>query len=355
MDQDIGTATGEGGTENREEAEGSSYEEEEELPEIILDSDAVKDSKNYVAPGAVEPRMMQNVSAPKRQAATPLNINIAGINKTMQFQRIPSIQSTTRGTEQKTIFDLDIDSLDEKPWRKPGADITNYFNYGFTEETWRAYCQKQIQMRLEQQMQSKIKVYESNKAGAELPPELDAAQRHARIGRSKSGGFSRHRLRDNDESVMIPLTDDKDGSPDRSLSPMHDFRGPPGPMPGFPPQMMGPGGPRFRPPFYPGRGREPYGRHRPDFEEGDRDREGHSSRERDSRRSRDYRDRDSNNSGSRERRHSRERDEKSRSSTRERSSSRREERSSHRSSKSSRKRSRSKDAEDDRSKGKKSK
>ena len=24
-----------------------------------------------------------------------------------------------------------------------GADITDYFNYGFTEETWQQYCEKQ--------------------------------------------------------------------------------------------------------------------------------------------------------------------------------------------------------------------
>lgn len=44
--------------------------------------------------------------------------------------------------------EFSIDSLDEKPWRKPGADITDYFNYGFNEETWRAYCERQKQMRL---------------------------------------------------------------------------------------------------------------------------------------------------------------------------------------------------------------
>ncbi|XP_071750176.1 uncharacterized protein [Lepeophtheirus salmonis] len=44
--------------------------------------------------------------------------------------------------------ELDIDSLDEKPWKKPGADITDYFNYGFTEETWQAYCNRQRKMRV---------------------------------------------------------------------------------------------------------------------------------------------------------------------------------------------------------------
>lgn len=37
----------------------------------------------------------------------------------------------------------------EKPWRKPGADVTDYFNYGFDEFTWTAYCQKQEGLREE--------------------------------------------------------------------------------------------------------------------------------------------------------------------------------------------------------------
>jgi hypothetical protein len=28
------------------------------------------------------------------------------------------------------IFDLDIDSLPNKPWRKEGENISDYFNYG---------------------------------------------------------------------------------------------------------------------------------------------------------------------------------------------------------------------------------
>ncbi|XP_014246474.1 pre-mRNA 3'-end-processing factor FIP1 isoform X2 [Cimex lectularius] len=44
--------------------------------------------------------------------------------------------------------EFSIDALEEKPWRKPGADITDYFNYGFNEDTWRAYCERQKQMRV---------------------------------------------------------------------------------------------------------------------------------------------------------------------------------------------------------------
>ncbi|KAJ3328316.1 pre-mRNA 3-end-processing factor fip1l1 [Kappamyces sp. JEL0680] len=41
------------------------------------------------------------------------------------------------------IVDVDLESFDDKPWRKPGADLTDYFNYGFNEQTWKAYCNKQ--------------------------------------------------------------------------------------------------------------------------------------------------------------------------------------------------------------------
>jgi len=45
--------------------------------------------------------------------------------------------------------EFSVDSLEEKPWRKPGADITDYFNYGFNESTWQAYCERQRRMRME--------------------------------------------------------------------------------------------------------------------------------------------------------------------------------------------------------------
>lgn len=46
----------------------------------------------------------------------------------------------------KPINEVDIDAdLQEhdKPWRLPGADQSDYFNYGFDEFTWTLYCLKQ--------------------------------------------------------------------------------------------------------------------------------------------------------------------------------------------------------------------
>lgn len=38
------------------------------------------------------------------------------------------------------IFDVNIDTFMEKPWNVPRVDMTDYFNFGFNESTWKLYC-----------------------------------------------------------------------------------------------------------------------------------------------------------------------------------------------------------------------
>ncbi|KAJ8515418.1 hypothetical protein ONZ45_g7140 [Pleurotus djamor] len=40
----------------------------------------------------------------------------------------------------RSILDVDLSSLADKPWRRPGSDISDWFNYGFDEISWEAYC-----------------------------------------------------------------------------------------------------------------------------------------------------------------------------------------------------------------------
>lgn len=47
----------------------------------------------------------------------------------------------------KPLTQVDLSKLKNKPWRFPGADISDYFNYGFDEFTWTAYCHKQDKTR----------------------------------------------------------------------------------------------------------------------------------------------------------------------------------------------------------------
>eukprot|EP01029_Cantina_marsupialis_P027640 TRINITY_DN773121_c0_g1_i1.p1 TRINITY_DN773121_c0_g1~~TRINITY_DN773121_c0_g1_i1.p1 ORF type:complete len:167 (+),score=44.86 TRINITY_DN773121_c0_g1_i1:74-574(+) len=50
---------------------------------------------------------------------------------------------------RKTAFDVNLNNMSRKPWEKPGEDISDYFNYGFDERSWRDYCAKQQKFRRE--------------------------------------------------------------------------------------------------------------------------------------------------------------------------------------------------------------
>lgn len=52
-------------------------------------------------------------------------------------------QDKSEITSNNNIYDFDLETLKDKPWLKPGADITDYFNYGFTEKSWKKYCEMQ--------------------------------------------------------------------------------------------------------------------------------------------------------------------------------------------------------------------
>ncbi|KAI0529936.1 Fip1 motif-domain-containing protein [Xylaria digitata] len=52
----------------------------------------------------------------------------------------------------KPITQVNIDQdlpENDKPWRKPGTDLSDYFNYGFDEFTWALYAAKQDSVRAE--------------------------------------------------------------------------------------------------------------------------------------------------------------------------------------------------------------
>lgn len=69
----------------------------------------------------------------------------------------------------------------DAPWRTPGADPGDFFNYGLRERSWKEYCQKVRQYQLEYTLQRRIQVYGRDREGAapghdaDLPPELAAA------------------------------------------------------------------------------------------------------------------------------------------------------------------------------------
>ncbi|GBC05535.1 hypothetical protein RclHR1_06280008 [Rhizophagus clarus] len=131
--------------------------------------------------------------------------------------RTPGVDINAIGTIDGTsIYDVDLDSFEDKPWRKPGADITDYFNYGFNEYTWKAYCAKQKQMREDQHQRKKIHVYESKQELNNLPPELQS------ISQPQSGGQDHNRFqqqrgrgrrgRDQDDSVIQVVSSEREAA-----------------------------------------------------------------------------------------------------------------------------------------------
>jgi hypothetical protein len=72
-----------------------------------------------------------------------------------------------------TAFETEIDHLEDKPWRMEGADPSDWFNYGFNEETWRRYCEKQMRLRREYAMGGVPSGHQM-----QLPPQTMYSQQH---------------------------------------------------------------------------------------------------------------------------------------------------------------------------------
>lgn len=61
----------------------------------------------------------------------------------------------------KSIFNYDLSQLpntvEAKPWTAPDADITQWFNYGFTETTWEKYRKKILKVIDNKNLDTRIK------------------------------------------------------------------------------------------------------------------------------------------------------------------------------------------------------
>ena len=73
----------------------------------------------------------------------------------------------------KPVIDFDIDSMAEKPWNKKGENVSNYFNYGFTEDTWKVY---QVCHSYGYYFLSYFKLEIKGKSTENLPPPIRTIQ-----------------------------------------------------------------------------------------------------------------------------------------------------------------------------------
>ena len=59
----------------------------------------------------------------------------------------PAIDPNVVGTlDGRSILEVDLSALADKPWRRPGSDVSDWFNYGFDEISWEAYCYRRQEM-----------------------------------------------------------------------------------------------------------------------------------------------------------------------------------------------------------------
>nr|XP_015827173.2 pre-mRNA 3'-end-processing factor FIP1 isoform X3 [Nothobranchius furzeri] len=71
-----------------------------------------------------------------------------------------SLEQMTHATDSSKLIKKDEENIqsvvppnqtvqapEDKPWRKSGADPSDYFNYGFDEQSWRQYCEKQFRLK----------------------------------------------------------------------------------------------------------------------------------------------------------------------------------------------------------------
>lgn len=83
-----------------------------------------------------------NLLAPSTSGGTDKPKTNLGKFSIEEFESVGTISG-------QSAVEYNVEAIEDKPWRKPGADITDYFNYGFSEETWRSYCERQKRMRHE--------------------------------------------------------------------------------------------------------------------------------------------------------------------------------------------------------------
>ncbi|XP_054719791.1 LOW QUALITY PROTEIN: pre-mRNA 3'-end-processing factor FIP1-like [Uloborus diversus] len=136
-----------------EEASNDAEEAKVQQNEEEKDSDDDEDSDDdvQVTIGDIKP-----ASTTYPYGGTPVNLNIKRGATFAGNAAVGSI-GKTKGIDLDTVgmingvsmYEFNLDTIEDKPWRKPGADITDYFNYGFNEDTWKAYCEKQRKMRLD--------------------------------------------------------------------------------------------------------------------------------------------------------------------------------------------------------------
>ncbi|KAI2619134.1 Fip1 motif-domain-containing protein [Hypoxylon sp. NC1633] len=148
--------------EGEEEDEGTDMEEDDSDIDIITER---KDGTN--APPPTQSRYSDIRNIPQRSASSdapsktvPIKTDDAASSRVALDPDAPAVSTSKVDVNAipvykpvgKPITQVNIDedlAENDKPWRKPGTDLSDYFNYGFDEFTWTLYAAKQDNVRNE--------------------------------------------------------------------------------------------------------------------------------------------------------------------------------------------------------------
>ena len=75
------------------------------------------------------------------------------------------------------VFELDIDAVVDAPWRFPGTDPGDFFNYGFNERTWKQYTDRVKQFRMEYTLRNQIQTLDQARYGPGAQHQAPQQQR----------------------------------------------------------------------------------------------------------------------------------------------------------------------------------
>ncbi|KAH6612904.1 putative pre-mRNA polyadenylation factor [Chaetomium sp. MPI-SDFR-AT-0129] len=117
----------------------SRYSEIKNIPQRTAGSDTT-------TPAPKPSRQQQHPQNPSQHPSVPTSTSKIDIHA------IPLHKPTNKPLTQVNI-DTDLppppSGDQDRPWRRPGTDLSDYFNYGFDEFTWALYAQKQEALRAE--------------------------------------------------------------------------------------------------------------------------------------------------------------------------------------------------------------
>ncbi|KUJ16258.1 Fip1-domain-containing protein [Mollisia scopiformis] len=168
------------------EQQDEDLEEGEEEDEAVSegsdsDIDIITERKDgsKLAPPVAQPRYNDIRNIPQRTASSDVATKPSPAKKEVANKSappasgadLPGVSTSEIDIDGKPVYEpagkpitqvnIDLDLPDnDKPWRRPGTDVSDYFNYGFDEFTWALYSSKQDSLRSEYNQE---KIAENNK------------------------------------------------------------------------------------------------------------------------------------------------------------------------------------------------